>query len=156
MPRKEKKMQPSKLAINKMSDSQKLSLIKWRLILGKKAEDENISYSNFSQKDLNQLVNAHLAGTFGPTNSPKKKKKKSRGKRRSGSGNIKDKLSKIDSSIDFVYNPKQRETKGAGNEGTKISIPIWLRQVKELFPKKAKEVLERDLVKKRKTKIYHI
>jgi len=58
-------------------------------------------------------------------------------------------LERIDNVIDYVYSPKNM-SRSAGAHGTKINIPIWLREVKDLFPNNAKELLERDLVKSSK------
>ncbi|NMC05395.1 MAG: VWA domain-containing protein [Candidatus Lokiarchaeota archaeon] len=56
------------------------------------------------------------------------------------------KFNDIDNTLNFVYNPdKQR---GAGLSSGGLSIPKWLENVKELFPGQAKEVLEKDLIKK--------
>nr|MDO8086642.1 VWA domain-containing protein [Candidatus Sigynarchaeum springense] len=52
----------------------------------------------------------------------------------------------LDNTLEFVYNPDK--TRGAGLSSSGLSIPKWLENVKELFPGQAKEVLEKDLIKK--------
>ena len=50
------------------------------------------------------------------------------------------------STIDFVFDDGQ---KGAGSEGSQLTVPKWIDAVSELFPRQAKEVLERELIHRR-------
>ncbi|MHA1520344.1 MAG: VWA domain-containing protein [Promethearchaeota archaeon] len=57
-------------------------------------------------------------------------------------------LQNIDNVMDYLYQPPPESQRSAGKSGTGLSIPKWLENVNRLFPKEAKEILERDLVKK--------
>ena len=229
--------------------SKQLSLMKWRLILGKKAEKQKINYDNISPDMLQNYMNppsfdqrsqssqsqskqsqsnqsqTQRRGSSSPTKLPKSKSKKtqsssnykkttskyyakqsigkvkksnsknsappstqksgkkshnkggkngaSNGNHRKsirlnpkGSGNSDGKkkrpgmsmnkgqnaqnfLSRIDTNINFVYSPPNTPRSGS-RSGSGLNIPIWLKEVKELFPKQTREVLERDLVKNSK------
>jgi len=48
--------------------------------------------------------------------------------------------------IDFVYEAGER---GAGSAGSALTVPTWIDAVGELFPRQAKEVLERELIARR-------
>lgn len=45
----------------------------------------------------------------------------------------------------FVY----EDERGAGRGGSSLTVPRWIDQVSALFPRQAKEVLERELIKRR-------
>ncbi len=47
--------------------------------------------------------------------------------------------------IDFVYESER----GGGKDQTKLTVPTWIDAVSELFPRQAKEVLERELINRR-------
>lgn len=47
--------------------------------------------------------------------------------------------------LSFVYG----EPRGAGSEASQLTVPRWLDQVQELFPRQAREVLEREMIRKR-------
>jgi len=47
--------------------------------------------------------------------------------------------------LDFVYG----ESRGAGTGESQLTVPKWIDQVNELFPKQAREVLEREMIKKK-------
>lgn len=47
--------------------------------------------------------------------------------------------------LDFVFD----DERSGGGGGSPISIPRWIDQVSELFPRQAKEVLERELIRRR-------
>ena len=48
--------------------------------------------------------------------------------------------------IDFVFDDG---SKGAGSEDSQLTVPRWIDAVSELFPRQAKEVLERELISRR-------
>ncbi len=47
--------------------------------------------------------------------------------------------------LNFVYG----DGRGGGKEGSQLTVPKWIEQVHELFPKQAREVLEREMIQKR-------
>ncbi|MBA3550248.1 MAG: VWA domain-containing protein [Nannocystis sp.] len=47
--------------------------------------------------------------------------------------------------LSFVYG----DGRGAGSGGSNLTVPKWIEQVNELFPKQAREVLEREMIQKR-------
>jgi Mg-chelatase subunit ChlD len=47
--------------------------------------------------------------------------------------------------IDFVFDP----ARGAGTGDSELTVPTWIDAVSELFPRQAKEVLERELISRR-------
>lgn len=48
--------------------------------------------------------------------------------------------------IDFVF---EGDDRGAGSGGSALTVPTWIDAVSELFPRQAKEVLERELISRR-------
>ena len=56
-------------------------------------------------------------------------------------------LAQIDNTLNFVYHPPNQK-RGAGLEGSNLSIPKWIENVKKFFPKQTKEVLEKDFVER--------
>lgn len=50
-----------------------------------------------------------------------------------------------ESTLSFVYG----DGRGAGSEGSQLTVPKWIEQVNELFPKQAREVLEREMIQKK-------
>lgn len=48
--------------------------------------------------------------------------------------------------IDFVF---QGDDRGAGSGDSALTVPTWIDAVSELFPRQAKEVLERELISRR-------
>lgn len=77
---------------------------RWRLVLGKTAEQVGISCGNDGQAAAAQAA------------------------------------------IDFVFEGDQ---KGAGRGDSRLTVPTWIDAVSELFPRQAKEVLERELISRR-------
>jgi Mg-chelatase subunit ChlD len=49
--------------------------------------------------------------------------------------------------IDFVFDSD--DGRGAGKGGSTLTVPTWIDAVAELFPRQAKEVLERELISRR-------
>jgi Mg-chelatase subunit ChlD len=47
--------------------------------------------------------------------------------------------------LSFVYG----DGRGGGNDGSQLTVPKWIEQVNELFPKQAREVLEREMIQKK-------
>jgi Mg-chelatase subunit ChlD len=50
-----------------------------------------------------------------------------------------------EAALSFVYG----ESRGGGAEESQLTVPKWIDQVNELFPKQAKEVLEREMIQKK-------
>jgi len=50
--------------------------------------------------------------------------------------------------IDFVFEG-EGDDRGAGGGGSTLTVPSWIDAVSELFPRQAKEVLERELIGRR-------
>ena len=48
--------------------------------------------------------------------------------------------------LDFVF---ESDARGAGQGGSQLTVPKWIDAVSELFPRQAKEVLERELISRR-------
>jgi len=53
----------------------------------------------------------------------------------------------IDRALGFVFEPD--DARGAGSGGSRLDVPTWIDAVTELFPRQAKEVLERELIRRR-------
>lgn len=51
--------------------------------------------------------------------------------------------------IDFVFEEQRNEDRGGGSAPTSLTVPTWIDAVSELFPRQAKEVLERELISRR-------
>lgn len=52
----------------------------------------------------------------------------------------------VEAALSFVYGDRER---GAGDGGSPLTVPRWIDEVAELFPRQAKEVLERELIRRR-------
>lgn len=50
-----------------------------------------------------------------------------------------------ESTLSFLYG----DAKGAGSGASQLTVPRWIDQVSELFPRQAKEVLERELIRRK-------
>ncbi len=48
--------------------------------------------------------------------------------------------------LDFVYAEHER---GASDEGSRLTVPQWVDAISELFPRQAKELLEREVIERR-------
>ena len=77
---------------------------RWRLVLGKTAEQSGISCGGDAQASAAQAA------------------------------------------IDFVF---EGDDRGAGSGDSRLTVPTWIDAVSELFPRQAKEVLERELISRR-------
>ncbi|HLY11475.1 MAG TPA: VWA domain-containing protein [Planctomycetota bacterium] len=85
-----------------MSDADREMLSRWRLALGKTAEECGIQIG-MSQEEARRIEGA----------------------------------------LGFVYDDNQ---KGAGSGASRLDVPTWIDTVGELFPRQAKEILERELI----------
>lgn len=56
--------------------------------------------------------------------------------------------SRAQDAIDFVFEG-EGDDRGAGSGGSTLTVPTWIDAVSELFPRQAKEVLERELIGRR-------
>lgn len=153
------------LIFNELPNEKQLAVVRWRLILGKDAENHNFSLSN-------QTLNKFMKGTENNENenSPNHQKKKGVNKgiqktqeinpneveqeelqdtnttERSEKKKGGNKFQEIDQTLSLVYHTGGK--RGAGLEKSHPNIPKWIENVKKFFPKESKEVLEKDLVKK--------
>jgi Mg-chelatase subunit ChlD len=59
--------------------------------------------------------------------------------------NMEDAL-RVEGALGFVY---EDGTRGGGSGASRLNVPTWIDAVSELFPRQAKEVLERELIKRR-------
>jgi phage terminase small subunit len=186
--------------INSLPKNKKEVMDRWRLILGKRAEDHDINFSqendidkdeqlddnrqddedNSSKRDKNDGEgkgkeeqqkeddengvgngSGSDAKGGGPGKRPPGKAmhgKKPSGSKQRGFGNQisgigqsgvgKDRLQKIDDTLDFVYGQQVDQKRSAGLGPSNLSIPNWIENVKELFPTDTKEVLEKDLIER--------
>lgn len=68
------------------------------------------------------------------------------------SGNLK--YMDMENVLDYLYSREYgedqevRNEKRGGSDGTQLTVPYWLRQIKKLFPKRTVEVLERHALEK--------
>jgi len=174
-----------------LSEEKQEAMDRWRLILGKKAEDHDINFSpedkppekeeeqeepeeeegeseeeegegeseeeegeGESEEEEGDVEEAGRGGNReGKSDSMIETTMEGRsgGKGRVGrakSGFNKDKLIKIDNTLDLVYGGTKDQRRSAGLGPSNLSIPDWIENVKELFPTDTKEVLEKDLVER--------
>ncbi|VTR97781.1 Uncharacterized protein OS=Cystobacter violaceus Cb vi76 GN=Q664_20175 PE=4 SV=1: VWA_CoxE [Gemmata massiliana] len=93
------------------------TLARWRLVLGKTAEQHGISCEGQAEAErVEQLVGFLFEPGREGSNQPRR--------RRSGE-------------------------RGAGGSSDGLTVPDWVDQVNELFPNQSKEVMQRELVKRR-------
>lgn len=104
-----------------LSDTDRHTLARWRLVLGKEAEGEGITlHGDFLCQGVQELVDF----VFGP----------------GGEGSHSDRGHGGD---------RSQQPRGAGPGHATLQLPEWVNHVEELFPNKAKEVLQRELIKNR-------
>lgn len=89
-----------------MNDADRDLLARWRLALGKTAEECGIQIG--------------------------------------GCGNEED-ARRVEGALGFVY----EDQRGGGSGPSRLDVPSWIDMVGELFPRQAKEVLERELIKRK-------
>lgn len=100
-----------------MTDSH--TLARWRLVLGKEAEQHNISMAGDSECErIEELVGFLFDGPNG----------EAKGGARRG---------------------RSQSRQGGLGSGHPLTVPDWVEAVSELFPRQAKEVMERELVQRR-------
>lgn len=87
-------------AKKKLSDDDRAALSRWRLVLGKSAEDQGIELAGEEDHEL-------------------------------------------EDTLGFLYD------KQGGTQRSTLTVPTWIDAVNELFPRAAKEVLEREMIKRR-------
>ncbi len=111
-----------------MADEQEI-LNRWRLVLGKYAAGQ-ISFSQ--------------GGSFG-----------NGGEGGKATGNTPGGINYMDMEnlLDYLYSREYGEEqeireRGGGSEGSQLTVPQWLHQVKKLFPKRTVEILERHALEK--------
>jgi Mg-chelatase subunit ChlD len=88
-----------------MTQTDKNTLARWRLILGKEAESHGICCQD-------------------------------------------DRSLRVEGLIGFLFGEKDGERRG-GSEASRLTVPEWVDAVSSLFPHQAKEVMERELIKRR-------
>lgn len=105
---------------NPNAQSDQHILARWRLVLGRTAEDHCISCAGDAQCErIEQLVGFLFDGGEGSLTA--------------GAGG----------------QPRSGDRRGGLGGGHPLSVPEWVDGVSELFPNQAKEVLERELVQRR-------
>ncbi|KFA91713.1 hypothetical protein Q664_20175 [Archangium violaceum Cb vi76] len=88
-----------------MTDQERGQLNRWRLVLGKSAEQSGL----------------HLSPGVGDGD-----------------------CEGAEAALDFLF-----DERGGGSSGSNLTVPRWIDSVNELFPRQAKEVLERELVQRK-------
>jgi Mg-chelatase subunit ChlD len=92
-------------ALSHLSDDERALVNRWRLVLGKDAEQAGLNLSSIRDDHDYDAAEDALSFLFGE--------------------------------------------RGAGSEGSELTIPSWIDSVSELFPRQAKEILERELVNRK-------
>jgi Mg-chelatase subunit ChlD len=101
------------------SDADRHTLSRWRLVLGRSAEEQGISCSGDGEWDRIERLVGFLFDALkggGPPGG------------RAG---------------------RKSDSRQGGRGASTLSVPDWVRQVSELFPHQAREVLERELIRRR-------
>ncbi|MFO0587796.1 MAG: VWA domain-containing protein [Polyangiaceae bacterium] len=96
--------------LSQLTEEERAYLNRWRLVLGKSAEQCGIGFSPGS-----------------------------------GAGDGEGDCEGAEEALDYLYN----EGRGAGSGSSALNVPRWIDRVSELFPRQAKEVLERELVQRK-------
>ncbi|HEY9731530.1 MAG TPA: VWA domain-containing protein [Drouetiella sp.] len=104
-----------------LSDSERHTLARWRLVLGKSAEQHGISCGDDEACAAVAPLVGYLFGDDG--------EELGLGPAQGGSGKSK--------------------TRRGGKGRSQLTVPHWVDQVTELFPNKAREVLEKELIQRR-------
>jgi hypothetical protein len=129
-----------------------LLVTKWRLILGQESERHGLSLPGFGGiqgqggQGIPQLGEGQ--GTGGGASGERKRGRKGKGSNgvpglEVGAETLRD----IDQAVNFVYQPPGTEKRGADLGGSQLTIPLWLDKVSALFPRQAKEILEKDFIR---------
>ncbi|WP_083680806.1 VWA domain-containing protein [Archangium sp. Cb G35] len=96
---------PARRSLKDLTDQERGQLNRWRLVLGKSAEQSGLHISpGASEGDCEGA----------------------------------------EAALDFLFNER-----GGGASGSNLTVPRWIDSVNELFPRQAKEVLERELVQRK-------
>jgi hypothetical protein len=104
-----------------LTDSERHTLARWRLVLGKSAEQHGISCGDDEGCAAVAPLIGYLFGDDGES---------------LGLGPAQGGLGKS-------------QTRRGGKGRTQLTVPNWVDQVTELFPNKAREVLEKELIQRR-------
>lgn len=97
---------PGTKSLRDLAEEERALLNRWRLVLGKSAEECGIGFSPGA-----------------------------------GEGDCEG----AEQALDYLYS----DSRGAGKGGSSLTVPKWIEAVNELFPRQAKEVLERELVQRK-------
>lgn len=171
--------------VNDLSENKKAVIDRWRLILGKKAEDHQINFSSPGSSGLagqSSSGQSNIQGKSGSRTQQRSGQEKKQAQPRTiakrttkvgkeierkeeesqtisqlGSKRAGDQpasqtpqptiLKQIDNTLNFVYEPRKKK-RGADLSSSRLSIPKWIENVKNFFPKQTKEVLEKDLIER--------
>jgi Mg-chelatase subunit ChlD len=98
---------PAARSLHDLSEADRALINRWRLVLGKSAEQRGIGFSP-------------------------------------GAGAGEGDCRGADETLGYLY-----DERGAGKGPSNITVPRWIEAVNELFPRQAKEVLERELVQRK-------
>ena len=100
-----KPSKPGTRSLKDLTDQERGLLNRWRLVLGKSAEQSGL----------------HLSPGVGDGD-----------------------CEGAEAALSFLF-----DERGGGSEGSSLTVPRWIDSVNELFPRQAKEVLERELVQRK-------
>src|SRR6185312_4677574 len=104
---------------------QRQTLTRWRLVLGKSAEQQGIGLGGDEEAARIEALVGFLYGDSGPGGQG--------GQGGQGQGGAK--------------SPPDRH--GGLGPGHAMNVPRWVDEVGQLFPREAKEIMERELIKRR-------
>jgi Mg-chelatase subunit ChlD len=102
-----KAQKPGTRSVKDLPDQDRALLNRWRLVLGKSAEQCGIGFSP-------------------------------------GAGEGEGDCGRAEEALSYLF-----DEKGAGSGSSALTVPKWIDSVNELFPRQAKEVLERELVNRK-------
>lgn len=107
--------------MTELNDSERHTLARWRLVLGQSAEQHGIACGDDSDCSAVAPLLGYLFGDDGES---------------IGTGALGDRSGKA-------------KSRHGGRGRTQLTVPNWVDQITELFPHKAREVLEKELIQRR-------
>lgn len=114
-----------------LTDAERHTLARWRLVLGKSAEQHSIGCgADEACMGIEPLI-GYLFGEDGDGNGGQAGSPGGAGAGSAG------------------HSFGRTKTRQGGRGASQLTVPEWVEQVSELFPNKAREVLERELVQRR-------
>jgi Mg-chelatase subunit ChlD len=131
--------------MNELTEVDRHTLARWRLVLGKSAEQHNIACGADSSCQRIEDLIGYLFGEGDDQSDDSggspggKSGRGARSKAGAGGGGV-------GSAGESSGRTKDRQ---GGRGSSQLTVPEWVEQVAELFPRQAREVLERELVQRR-------